>query len=210
MNNNNINKVLKMFGMMWILTAIGAFLGQFIPTQFILPIGILTILLVIGLWFTTYKGKAASSILAYLVAFLIGITLYSSIGFYVGALGLEIVVIVIGTCTVTFALLGLFGYKLQKDLQGWGMILFVALIGLIVFSLIAIFVGVSNLIMAAMVGLGVLVFLGFTIYDFNQIAKRGVSDDEVPIVALNLYLDLINLILEALKLVYYLTQIFED
>lgn len=53
----------------------------------------------------------ASSILAYLFSFLIGVTLYSSVGFYVGELGLEIVVLVIGRCTVTFALIGLIGYK---------------------------------------------------------------------------------------------------
>lgn len=207
--NKNIDKVLKMFGLMWVLTGVGMFLGQFIPVQCILPIGIITILLVIGMWFTA-KSKMASSILAYLVSFLIGITLYSSIGFYVGELGLEIVVLVIGTCTVTFALLGLFGYKLQKDLKGWGMILFVALIGLVIFSFIAIFIGFSNLIMVIVSGLGVLIFLGFTIYDFNQIAQRGVKDNEVPITALNLYLDLVNLILEALRLVYYLKELLED
>ncbi|WGT37776.1 Bax inhibitor-1 family protein [Lysinibacillus sp. 1 U-2021] len=207
--NKNLDKVLKMFGVMWVLTGVGMFLGQFIPVQYILPIAIITILLVIGMWFTA-KSKMASSILAYLVSFLIGITLYSSIGFYVGELGLEIVVLVIGTCTVTFALLGLFGYKLQKDLKGWGMILFVALIGLVIFSFIAIFIGFSNLIMVIVSGLGVMIFLGFTIYDFNQIAQRGVEDNEVPITALNLYLDLVNLILEALRLVYYLKELLED
>lgn len=206
---NNLDKVLKMFGVMWVLTAAGAFVGKFIPEQFILPIAILTILLVIGLWFT-HKSVAASSILVYLVAFLVGVTLYTSIGFYIGALGLEIVVIVIGTCTIVFALLGLFGYKLQKDLQGVGMILFVALLGLVVFSFITIFIGVSNIVMALVSGLGVLIFLGYTVYDFNQIAKRGVSDNEVPAVALGLYLDLVNLILQVLRLIYYITQIFKD
>lgn len=207
--NNNLDKVMKMFGIMWIITAIGAFFGQFVPQQFILPIGILTLIIVIGTFFVR-KSKAASSILVYTVSYLIGITLYSIIGFYIGELGLQVVILVITTCTVIFAFLGFFGYKLKKDLSPIGNILFFALLALVVFSFATIFIGVSNLIMIIASGIGVLIFVGYTIYDFNQIAQHGVEDDMISITALNLYLDLLNLILETLKLLYYIKEFLDE
>lgn len=206
--NENLSKVLKMFGLMWLVTGLGLIIGEFIPSFLVLPIGIASLVLLIAMFFIRYKKKVSKA-LAYVFALFIGITLNSVISFYVGELGKEIVITVFGTVVILFATLGVFGHKLKKDLKSWGSILLILLLGLVVFSIVSIFVGMSNFVMLIASGFGVLLFVAYTIYDFNQLAKRTITEEDIPFLAINLYLDFINLFLELLKFVYYLKKMFD-
>lgn len=137
-----------------------------------------------------------------------GVVLYAAMNFYLGVLGTHIVIQVVGTCVITA--LGYIGYKLERDLRSWGTILLILLFGLVIFSIITLFIGVSDLVMVITSGIGVIIFLAYTIYDFNQISKQVIDDSDIPIVTLNLYLNLVNLILQALKLTYYLKQLLDE
>ena len=107
----------------------------------------------------------------------------------------------------TFAAMAIFGYTTKRDLSSMGSYLMMGLIGLIIASVVNIFVG-SSLLMWVVSYLGVLIFVGLTAYDTQRIKEmiaQSVGDEEETkkvalLGALNLYLDFINLFLYLLRL----------
>ena len=109
----------------------------------------------------------------------------------------------------TFGAMSLYGYTTKSDLTKMGSFLFMGLIGIIVASLVNMFIGSTALQFAISV-IGVLIFVGLTAYDTQRIkgdyqqyayaegtdiaAKRSVFD------ALSLYLNFINLFMLLLQL----------
>ena len=74
----------------------------------------------------------------------------------------------------TFGALSLWGYTTKRDISGWGSFLFMGLIGIILASIVNIFLQSSGLQFAVSV-IGVLVFAGLTAYDTQRI-KDGYYD----------------------------------
>ncbi|HWI48916.1 MAG TPA: Bax inhibitor-1/YccA family protein [Rummeliibacillus sp.] len=202
-------KVLRFFTLLWVVTAVGLFSGVFVPPSLVMPISIATVVLLIIVMFSRAARKA-SKFISILFAYLTGITLYSLLNFYIGALGGNLVLVIFGTTAAIFIVAGLIGYNTKRNLGNWGKFLFIVLIGVFIFSIITIFVGFSNIVMVVASAIGVLLFAGYTLYDMNQIARNYISDEEVPLVALNLYLDFINLFTELLRLIYFLKNIFDE
>lgn len=104
----------------------------------------------------------------------------------------------------TFAAMSIYGFCTNRDLSKIGNILFMALIGLIIASVVNMFVysGTLNLIISFV---GVLIFVGLTAWDTQQIKRMAAiaPDDTVGrlavLGALSLYLDFINLFLYLLR-----------
>lgn len=104
--------------------------------------------------------------------------------------------------SIAFAGLSLWGYTTKKDISGWGSFLIMGVIGLIVASLVNIWLQ-SPAIMFAVSAIGVLIFAGLTAYDTQKIKNEYIahamnSDSEwlgkaAIMGALNLYLDFINM-----------------
>ncbi len=107
----------------------------------------------------------------------------------------------------TFGAMSLYGYTTQKDLTSWGSFLFMGLIGLIIASLVNIFMQSPALTWITTYA-GVLIFVGLTAYDTQKIKTMNIlgnegSDEnhkEAIIGALTLYLDFINLFLMILRI----------
>lgn len=105
-----------------------------------------------------------------------------------------------------FGAMSLYGLITKKDLTSWGSFLFMGLIGVIIASLVNMFLQSSAMHFAISV-IGVLVFLGLTAYDTQQLKVMGetVPDDASAVRrmsilgALRLYLDFINLFLFLLR-----------
>jgi modulator of FtsH protease len=95
------------------------------------------------------------------------------------------------------AALGAFGYATSRDLSSWARTLFWALLGLIVFGIVTIFVSVPNGNVIYCV-LGLVIFGGFTIFDFNRLRRRDIAS-AVPIAA-SIFLDVFNVFLLLLSL----------
>jgi FtsH-binding integral membrane protein len=95
------------------------------------------------------------------------------------------------------AALGAIGYATRRDLSSWARGLFWALLGLIVFGLVGIFVSIphANVIYAVA---GLVIFGGYTIFDFNRLHRAG-TEDAVPIAA-SIFLDIVNVFLLFLEL----------
>jgi len=103
---------------------------------------------------------------------------------------------------VLFGVMSLYGYFTKQSLDSLGKYLLVGLIAIIIASIINIFVGstVAQMVISA---IAILIFLGLTAYDTQQIREMVMtdSDDSVEISgALTLYLDFINLFLSLLQL----------
>ena len=105
-----------------------------------------------------------------------------------------------------FGALSLFGYTTRRDLSGLGTFLFMGLIGIIIASLVNLFLRSTGLDwLISVVGVGV--FAGLTAYDTQRIkAMYDSTDDETSagrksvIAALSLYLNFINLFMMMLRL----------
>jgi FtsH-binding integral membrane protein len=109
---------------------------------------------------------------------------------------------------IAFAGLSLWGYTTKKDISGWGSFLIMGVIGLIVASVINIFLQ-SPAVMFAVSALGVLIFAGLTAYDTQNIKNTYLqlrASDEAflgkaaIIGALQLYLDFLNMFMMLLQL----------
>ena len=106
----------------------------------------------------------------------------------------------------TFGALSLYGYTTQRDLTGVGSFMFMGLIGIIIASLVNIFLKSTGRDWAISI-IGVVVFAGLTAYDTQRIKEMyNVMDDgtvagrKAVMGALSLYLDFINLFLMLLRL----------
>ena len=106
----------------------------------------------------------------------------------------------------TFAGMSLYGYTTRRDLSQFGSFLFMGLIGIIIASLVNIFL-VSSALQFAISVIGVLVFTGLTAYDTQQIKEMYYAADDGEIAgkksimgALRLYLDFINLFMMLMQL----------
>jgi hypothetical protein len=106
----------------------------------------------------------------------------------------------------TFAAMSLYGYTTGSDLSRFGAFLFMGLIGIVIASLVNIFVG-SNALQFAISVIGVIVFTGLTAYDTQRIKQVYLASDPVNMTtkkailgALTLYLDFINLFVMLLQL----------
>jgi uncharacterized protein len=107
----------------------------------------------------------------------------------------------------TFGAMSLYGYTTKKDLTSWGSFLFMGLIGIIIASVVNIFME-SEMMYALISYAGVLIFVGLTAYDtqkikeMNILGNEGTDEDTKEAIrgALTLYLDFINLFLMLLRL----------
>jgi FtsH-binding integral membrane protein len=93
--------------------------------------------------------------------------------------------------------LGAYGYATRRDLSSWARTLFFALVGLIVFGIVGLFVAIPNgNIIYSVAGLAI--FGAFTIFDFNRLRRANMAS-AVPIAA-SIFLDIFNIFLFMLRL----------
>ena len=145
-------------------------------------------------------SSATAALLFYVFAIINGMLLAPVFLVYTGASIAKTFFITAGT----FGAMSVYGYFTDRDLSRMGSILFMALIGLIIASIVNIFAASSTLDWIIS-GIGVLIFVGLTAWDTQQIKNMA---QQMPAAsagrlatlgALNLYLDFINLFLYLLR-----------
>ncbi len=106
----------------------------------------------------------------------------------------------------TFGTMSFYGYTTKKDLTSWGNLLFMALIGLIISTVVNMFLQ-STMLYYLLNYVGVIIFVGLTAYDTQKIKRMAsqINSEEdakkgAIIGALTLYLDFINLFLYLLRI----------
>jgi FtsH-binding integral membrane protein len=107
-------------------------------------------------------------------------------------------------CSATFIVSSGYGMLTKRDLTSMGSFLFMGLIGIIIASVVNMFVQSSQMSMIISY-IGVLVFVGLTVYDTQRLKQMALSQDAnskgAILGALTLYLDFINLFLMMLRIV---------
>ena len=147
-------------------------------------------------------SAARAQTMFWVFAFLMGLSLSTILLTYTGA---SITRVFLITAT-TFGAMSIYGYTTKRDLTGLGSFLFMGLIGIIIASIVNIFLGWETLYFAISV-IGVLIFVGLTAYDTQKIKNMYMAYDSGEVAAkkaimgaLTLYLDFINLFIMLLRL----------
>ncbi len=147
---------------------------------------------------------STAQLLFWLFAGVMGLSLASIFLVFTGASIARVFFITAGT----FAAMSLYGYTTKRDLTQFGSFLMMGLIGIIIASIVNIFIASSALQFAISV-IGVIVFVGLTAYDTQSIKQQyyelqyadGQTASKTAIMgALRLYLDFINLFMMLLQL----------
>jgi FtsH-binding integral membrane protein len=132
-------------------------------------------------------------------AFLMGLSLFYVFAAFTGESIARVFFITAGT----FGAMSLYGYSTKKDLTAMGSFLMMGLIGVIIASIVNIFMQSAPLQFALSI-IGVLIFVGLTAYDTQRIKSLyyygGATEKNVVMAALTLYMDFINIFLQLMHL----------
>jgi modulator of FtsH protease len=177
--------------------ALGAYIGRNLAggTGLLLFIGAFAC--IFGLNFATARGHEQLAVgLLFGMGLLLGMAVGPVLAVYAKAEP-SVLWQATGATAAFVAGLGAYGYATRRDLSSWARTLFWALLALIVFGIVLIFVSIphANIIYSV---LGLVIFGGFTIFDFNRL-RRTTMAGAVPIAA-SIFLDVFNVFLFMLRL----------
>jgi FtsH-binding integral membrane protein len=176
--------------------ALGAYLGRDLGGGTGLLLFIPAFAAIIGLNIASARGREQLATgLLFGMGLLLGLAVAPVIADYAGA-DPSALWQAAGATAAFVAALGAYGYATRRDLSSWRRTLFWALLGLIAFGLVGIFVSIpGGNVIYAVAGLGI--FGAFTIYDFNRLRR---SADAAVLIAAGIFLDIFNVFLLLLDL----------
>ena len=179
------------------LFAVGAYLGRTASSPwgwlwFIAAFGCL-----IAMNFTAQRSEGLTLTLLFGFGLLTGLAVAPTLSYYIGA-DPQAIWQAGGTTALFIAGFGAAGYATRRDLSALGRTLFWALIGLIGFGIVTIFIQIPNgaLIYAI---LGLVIFAGLTAFDFQRL-RRNQDIRTAPLLAASIFLDILNVFLLLLPL----------
>ncbi|MDC9822357.1 Bax inhibitor-1/YccA family protein [Devosia sp. ZB163] len=182
------------------MTAWGSLIFQS-PLMWVIAFAPLAFVLVLSFGINKLSG-ATAQLLFWVFAAVMGLSLSSIFMVYTDASIAKVFFI----SAATFGAMSLYGYTTKRDLTGIGNFLIMGLIGLIIASIVNIFLA-SSMLEFAISAIGVLIFVGLTAYDTQKIKEsydEGLGSEvlhkSAVMGALSLYLDFINLFLMLLRL----------
>ncbi len=170
-------------------------------THWIVMLAPLGLVLLMGTRFTKLSATVLMSIFI-LFSVLMGMSLsYIFLAYDLGTISSTFFI-----TSGTFGTMALLGYTTSTDLSKFGSILYMALIGIIIASVVNWFMGSAQLDYIISI-VGVLIFTGLTAYDVQKIKRIGANSQDgetkqklIIMGALTLYLDFINLFLFILRI----------
>ena len=177
--------------------ALGAYLGRDLSGAAGLVLFIGAFACIVGLNVAAAKGREQLAIgLLFGLGLLLGLAVAPVIADYAKA-DPSALWQAAGATAAFVAACGAYGYATRRDLSSWARTLFWALLGLIAFGIVAIFVSIPNShIIYAVVGLGI--FGAFTIFDFNWLRRASLNG--AIAIAASIFLDIFNVFLLLLEL----------
>ncbi|GIX13655.1 MAG: membrane protein [Paracoccaceae bacterium] len=174
------------------------------PVRWVIMFAPLVVVLLFSATLNRMSTAAAQAVF-WLFAALMGLSISWIFAVFTG----ESIATTFFATAIAFASLSIYGYTTKRDLSAIGRFLLMGLIGLIVASIINIFVGSSALQFAVSV-VGILIFAGLTAYDTQSIKNEylqirtqpggeAIAEKMAIHGALRLYLDFINLFMFLLQ-----------
>jgi FtsH-binding integral membrane protein len=191
--------VLRTFAFSLVFALLGTMAGVYVPSGLFLPLSILEFVMLIAAFFFR-RRKSISYTFLYSFTFISGITLYPIVAHYMAISGANTVLMSFATTTVVFSGIAIYATKSKRNFSFLSGFLLAALLALVAISIFNIFWPLSTTGMLAYSFIGVMVFSGYVLFDFSRMKHYGVRQEDVPLVALSLYLDFINLFLSILRI----------
>jgi FtsH-binding integral membrane protein len=180
--------------------AAGAYVGRDLATGWAFACWGGALVLTLAMGFSRRREEAGPLQLTMLfgLGLLLGLAIGPTIDAYASAEGGgEVIAQAAGLTALFMAAMGTVGYVTKRDLTWLGRISFVALLGLIVFGIVAIFVTIPSENLIWSVG-GLVIFAGLTVFDFWRLRRAGNGD--VALIALSIFLDAFNVFLFFLQI----------
>jgi modulator of FtsH protease len=177
--------------------ALGAYLGRDLSYGWGLALYLASFACLIGLNVVAQRSEQLAIALLFAFGFVIGLATAPTIAYYAST-NPQVVWQAGGATALFIAGLGAYGYTTRRDLSGIARGLFWALIALIVFGIVLIFVRIPHgqLIYAI---LGLAIFAGLTAFDFQRL-RRTKDIRAAPMIAASIFLDALNVFLLLLSL----------
>jgi len=174
------------------LFALGAYLGRDLSYGWGFVAYIASFGLLIGINFAVSRSEQLAVGLLFGFGLLVGVGTAPTIAYYAST-NPQSVWQAGGATALFIAGFGAAGYATRRDLQPLARVLFWALLALIVFGIVTIFVRIPNgsLIYAV---LGLVIFAGFTMIDFQRL-RRSKDIRVAPLLAASIFLDILNVFL---------------
>ncbi len=196
---STLARVLGYLGLTMAFTALGAVFGPSVGGLGVLLGWIGSLVCLIALQFLRDRAPL-NLLLLFGFGLLLGLGLGETLAVYVAAGMGEVVLAAAGTTAAITLAAGAIGYTTKRDLTGLGGVLFLALIGVLIATVIGIFFRFP-LYWIVVSAISALLFTGFIVYDLNRIARAGrVSQGDAILLAVSVFLDIVNLFLSLLRL----------
>ena len=177
--------------------ALGAYLGRDMSYRYGWLFFIASFACLFGMQFAIRKSEQLAIFMLFGFGLLVGLAVAPTIAYYAET-NPQAVWQAGGATALFIAGFGTAGYATRRDLSGLARICFWALLALIVFGIITIFVNIPNgdLIYAI---LGLVIFAGFTMVDFQRLRKTK-DIRAAPLLAASIFLDILNVFLMLLSI----------
>ena len=179
------------------LFALGAYLGRDLSYGWGFVAYIASFALLIGLNFAVQRSQQLAMALLFGFGVLVGIGTAPTIAYYTST-NPQSVWQAGGATALFIAGFGTAGYATRRDLSGLARACFWALLALIVFGIVAIFVNIPHGALIYSIA-GLVIFAGFTLYDFQRL-RRTQDIRAAPQLAASIFLDVLNVFLLFLNL----------
>jgi FtsH-binding integral membrane protein len=198
-NTGSFSHVLQTFAVSLLVSFAGTLVGAMIVPPSLIPLFVIAMLvMLVASIVVRIRGRNIGYGFLYAFTAITGVTLYPVIMTYGGLLGANVVSGAFLATGVIFGSLAFYASRSQRDFSFLGGFLFAATMGLIIMSLISLFVSFGSVLNLVWSMAGILIFSGWVLYDVAQY-RNGVDPAQVPLAALNIYLDFINLFLYILR-----------
>jgi modulator of FtsH protease len=177
--------------------ALGSYLGRNLSPGWAFVWYIVAFACLIGMNFTVRRSPGLSVVLLFVVGTTLGLALAPTLAYYAST-NPQALWQAGGATALFIAGFGAAGYATRRDLSGLARLCFWALIALIVFGIVLIFVRIpaGDLIYSV---LGLVIFAGLTMFDFQRL-RRSSDLDSAPLIAASIFLDALNVFLFFLRI----------
>ncbi len=177
--------------------ALGAYLGRNLGHGWAIVGYIAAFVCLISMNFTVRRSGTVTAGLLFGVGVLLGVAVSPTIAYY-ATTNPQVLWQAGGAAALFVAGFGAAGYATRRDLSGIARVSFIALIALIVFGIVLIFVRIPHGSLVYSV-LGLVIFAGLTMFDFQRL-RRSKDLNSAPLIAASIFLDLLNVFLFFLRI----------
>ena len=192
------SRVMFLVGVTCAFTALGALIGKDLSSGIGIIFWIVALGMILASGFIKRQSGALGMGLLFAVGLVLGLAVGPTLNYYVAANGAQVLWQAAGATALFIAGFGAWGYATRRDLAPYVRFFFWALIGLIVFGIVMIFVQIPGGQMIWAI-LGLVIFAFWTAFDFQRLKRSTTANVAVPI-ALGIFLDIFNVFLFFLQI----------